>query len=242
MNCTGSSFSQLRLSCSFSSMVSIPFIELSFSLHRLLFHFFLPAQLNNCITKSVLVNYRSMNMTTKREKTALMPQSNYSIALQNQQHKVKLLMRCISQFLHIPSLISRLTFSLIAHVSVPRLFFLISHSPAFFGLYVKAPKEKEVAWPMKGEMASLMLLSSVTLNDSFHLTQRWPTQFPTGLAMPADVLDVQQLDWLILHSVQAPRLSDPNQWLIQKHIQSACHSSRMEKKRGKNWGQLDVMW
>ncbi len=44
------------------------------------------------------------------------------------------------------------------------------------------------------EMASVMLLSSVTLNDSFHLTQRWPTQFPTGLAMAADILDVQQRD------------------------------------------------
>ncbi len=51
--------------------------------------------------------------------------------------------------------------------------------------------------------------------------------------MPADILDVQQLDWLILHSVQAPRLSDPNQWLIQEHIQSACHSSRMEKNEEK---------
>lgn len=128
MNCTGSSFSQLRLSCSFSSMVSIPFIELSFSLHRLLFHFFLPAQLNNCITKSVLVNYRSMNMTTKREKTVLMPQSNYSRTLQNQQHKVKLLMRSIIHFLHIPSLISWLTFSLITQVSIPLFLFLLSLS------------------------------------------------------------------------------------------------------------------
>lgn len=55
-----------------------------------------------------------------------MPQSNYSIALQNQQHKVKLLKRSPSHFLHIPSLISRLTFSLIAHVFVPLFLFLLS--------------------------------------------------------------------------------------------------------------------
>ncbi len=199
-----------------------------------------------------------------------MPQSNYSIALQNQQHKVKFLMRCISHFLHIPCLISRLTFYLIAHVSVPLFLFLLnlalslsrlpfsliahvsvplflfllnlslSLSPAFVGLYVKTPKEKEVAWPTKGRWHSVMLLSSVTLNDSFHLTQRWPTQFPTGLAMAADILDVQQRDWLILHSVQAPRLSDPNQTDTGAH--SKCLSQFLHGKEwGKNWGQLDAM-
>lgn len=174
-------------------------------------------------------------MTKKREKPALMPQSNYSTEIQNKKNMVKLHMHSVSRFLHIPNLISRLTFPLIAHVFIPLFLFLLSFSDltAYFGLYVKAPKEKEVMWPTKGEMASVMLESSVTLNDSFHLTQRWPTQFPTGLVTPADILYVQQLVWLILHSVQVPRLSAPNQWLIQEHIQSACHISRMEKNEEK---------
>lgn len=89
---------------------------------------FTGSTINNCITKSVLVNYRSMNMTKKREKPALMPQSNYSTENQNKKNMVKLLMHSVSRFLHIPNLISRLTFPLIARVFVPLFLFLLSLS------------------------------------------------------------------------------------------------------------------
>lgn len=87
-----------------------------------------------------------MNMTKKREKPALMPQSNYSTEILNKKNMVKLLM----QFCKSLPPYSQLDFSinLPSHRSCIRALFLFllsfSDSTAYFGLYVKAPKEKEV--------------------------------------------------------------------------------------------------
>jgi len=179
-------------------------------------------------------------MTKRREKPALMPQSNYSTEIQNKKNMVKLLMHSVSRFLHIPNLISLLTVPLNARVFVPLFIFLLSHLSLLLSC---------ILWPLReGSKREGGRVTYERGDGIRNVTEqrdiKW--QFPSDPKVvnsiphrtPADILYVQQLDWLILHSVQVPRLSAPNQWLIQEHIQSACHVSawkRMRKKLGSAW-------